>query len=276
MPLALRTPVLVSTVPSISPGASRAITDADEVIVRRPGARNDPFRSDASVTEGKVSVTMGNIEGSERHSERREVADYLELWIDGAQERVSLDGERVTIGQSTESDLRLPFDRTVSRLHAVLERVASRWCVRDLGSRNGTFVNGERIWGERPLRSGDEIQVGRVRLVARIGDAAGEEDATIGAEGAPELTRREREVLLALCRPMVSAGVFREPASVRQIARELVVTEGAVKQHLSRLYDKFQVFEGEGRRANLANEAIRRGAVNTAAILGRPLPNSGG
>jgi DNA-binding CsgD family transcriptional regulator len=239
-------------------------------------AWNDPSRGDASGTDGKVSVTIGNIGRPGVRIERREVADYLELWTEGAQERVSLDGERVTLGQSTENDLPLTHDPTVSRVHAVLEQVASRWYVRDLGSRNGTFVNGERIWGERPLRSGDEIRVGQVRLVARIGDAGGEEDATIGAEAAPNLTRREREILLALCRPMVSAGVFREPASVRQIASELVVTEAAVKQHLSRLYDKFQVFESEGRRARLANEAIRRGAVSTAAILGRTQPNSGG
>jgi hypothetical protein len=196
------------------------------------------------------------------------VTDYLELWVDGGRERIPLEGERVTIGQAATNEVALPFDRTVSRLHAVLELVKSDWCVRDLGSRNGTFVNGERIWGERPLRSGDEIRVGSVQLVARIGGAGVDENATVGAEAAPDLTRREREVLLALCRPTVTAAVFREPASVRQIAAELVVTEAAVKQHLSRLYDKFRILEGEGRRARLANEAIRRGAVSAAALLG--------
>ena len=48
-----------------------------------------------------------------------------------------------------------------------------------------------------------------------------------------------------------------------------MVTEAAVKQHLSRLYDKFGIFDQEGRRARLANEAVRRGAVNTSEILGR-------
>jgi DNA-binding CsgD family transcriptional regulator len=209
-------------------------------------------------------------------TEGARVADQLEMWMDGARERIPLEGERLTIGQSSSNDLPLAYDQTVSRIHAVLERVASRWCVRDLGSRNGTFVNGERIWGERSLRSGDEIQVGRVKLVIRMGDARGEEDATVGAESAPDLTRREREVLLALCRPMVSAEVFREPASVREIASELVVTEAAVKQHLSRLYDKFRIFESEGRRGRLANEAIRRGAVSTAAILGQSRPERDG
>jgi hypothetical protein len=193
------------------------------------------------------------------------MTEYLEMWVDGDRRRVDLEGERITIGQAAENDLVLAFDRTVSRVHAVLERIASRWCVRDLGSRNGTFVNGERIFGERPLDPGDEIRIGTVRLIARGGDERADE--TIGAEAPPELTRREREVLVSLCRPMVSGGVFREPATVRSIAADLVVTEAAVKQHLQRLYDKFELFEREGRRAHLANEAIRRGVISTAEIL---------
>lgn len=208
---------------------------------------------------------MGDIAGDavERGS------DHLEMWVAGALERVPLRGERISIGQATTNDLPLPFDRTVSGVHAVVERIAGRWCARDLSSRNGTFVNGERIWSERPLRPGDEIRVGEVRFVARVTNADLPEDGTIGAETGPPLTPREREVLLALCGPMFSGDVFRESATVRQIASELVVTEAAVKQHLSRLYDKFQIHDVEGRRTRLANEAIRRGAVSTAEILGR-------
>ena len=194
------------------------------------------------------------------------MTEYLEMWVDGARERVPLERDRISIGQSTSNDVALPFDRTVSRVHAVLERVAARWVVRDLGSRNGTFVNGERVFGERPIRPGDEIRVGTVLLLAR-GESPDEGDRTIGADTGPELTRREREVLVALCRPMLSDGVFREPATVRQIAAELVVSEAAVKQHLQRLYDKFGLHEREGRRARLANEAIRRGVVSTAEIV---------
>jgi pSer/pThr/pTyr-binding forkhead associated (FHA) protein len=193
---------------------------------------------------------------------------HLEQWVRNTRDRIPLAGDRLTIGQAPTNDVPLPFDRTISRVHCVLELVASRWCLRDLSSRNGTFVNGERIWGERPLRSGDEIQVGSVRFVVRLDDAGIRDDETVGAESGPALTRREREVLVALCSPMLSGDVFREPASTRQIARDLVVTEAAVKQHLSRLYDKFGIFEPEGRRARLANEAIRRGAVSTAEILG--------
>jgi hypothetical protein len=85
----------------------------------------------------------------------------------------------------------------------------------------------------------------------------------------PDLTRRERDVLAALCGPVRSGDVFAEPASVRQIARALVVTDAAVKQHLLHLYDKFGIAAaGERRRVALAREAIRRGAVDLGVGLG--------
>jgi class 3 adenylate cyclase len=67
---------------------------------------------------------------------------------------------RITIGRGTENSLALPDDRKVSRLHASIEDYGAGWSIRDLGSRNGTYVNGSRLWAERGLRSGDEIRVG--------------------------------------------------------------------------------------------------------------------
>jgi tetratricopeptide (TPR) repeat protein len=83
----------------------------------------------------------------------------------------------------------------------------------------------------------------------------------------PELTRRERDVLAALCAPIAAADVFAEPASVRDIADALVVTEAAVKQHLLHLYDKFGIAEAGGRRrVRLAREAVRSGAVELGEL----------
>ncbi len=192
---------------------------------------------------------------------------YVELWVRGARDRIALAEGRVAIGQSSSNDIPLPFDPTVSRLHAVLENLPSGWCISDLNSRNGTFLNGERIWGEQPLRPGDEVRVGQTTLVFRVDAPLEEGEATAGAEQSPELTRREHDVLLSLCAPLISENAFREPASIRAIARALVVTDAAVKQHLARLYDKFGIGdEGERRRLRLANEAIRRGAVSMAEI----------
>ena len=108
--------------------------------------------------------------------------------------------------------------------------------------------------------------VGRVRLLFRDGSDM-TTPATTGAERPPDLTRRERDVLIALFRPTVNADFFAEPASTREIAAELSVSEAAVKQHLARLYDKFGISgTNERRRVRLANEALRRGAINLAEL----------
>jgi len=196
-----------------------------------------------------------------------DVGAYVELRVGRSSDRIPLAGDRLVIGQTSPNDLPLPFDTTVSRLHAVLENLPAGWCIRDLNSRNGTFLNGQRIWGERPLRPGDEIRVGRTMLVFRVDSPIEPQESTAGAGEAPELTRRERDVVLALCAPLMSEDVFHQPASIHDIAEELVVTDAAVKQHLLRLYDKFDIREaGESRRLRLANDAIRSGAVSMAEI----------
>jgi predicted component of type VI protein secretion system len=194
------------------------------------------------------------------------MAAYLEV-LAHEPRLVRLEGERVTVGTDAANDLALPADATLSRLHAVFERYPSGWCVRDLDSRNGTFVNGQRIRLERPLRHGDEVRVGASRLRYRSDVPLAASAATAAAQPPPELTRREREVLHELCRTVLTGEPFTEPASLREIAAALVVTEAAVKQHLLRLYDKFGIHGGgERRRVRLANEALRRGAVTMAGL----------
>ena len=186
------------------------------------------------------------------------VSSYVEVWGRGGRELRALDSVRVTVGTLGSNDLVVDTEG-VSRVHAVFERFGDTWTVRDLGSRNGTFVNGGRIIGERALNPGDEILLGRLRLLFH-GPARGTETAAIAPP--PPLTPRERDVLLALCRPLLTGDAFTEPASTRAIAAELVVSEAAVKQHLSRLYAKFDLStQDERRRVQLANAAVARGAV---------------
>ena len=187
--------------------------------------------------------------------------------ISGARSwRISLEADRTTVGKAAENDVALEHDPTASHLHAVLVRFPAAWCVTDLGSSNGTWVNGERIWSAHRLRHGDEIRVGETRLVFRDPVAAGGA-VTEAADAPPTLTARERDVLLALCRPLLDRDMFTEPASTRAIAEELVITLPAVKQHLANLYDKFGVGGDQtNRRSRLANEALRRGAVSLTEL----------
>ena len=197
------------------------------------------------------------------------VRAFLELWGAGGPELVALEGERVTIGRAAQADVSLAADRGVSRAHAVLQRFPGSWTVRDLGSANGTLVNGETIHGERRLHSGDEVRVGGSRLVFR--DDADHTEPTAAAQAKPPaLTRRERDVLVALCRPLAAGDLFTEPATVDAIAAELVVSAPAVKQHLANLYRKFSIDDTTARRARLANQAVGTGAVTLADLRSPP------
>ncbi len=80
-----------------------------------------------------------------------------------AGERFALDTDVTRLGRHPESEILLD-DITVSRRHAEVHRTADGYMVADSGSLNGTYVNQERV--ERTqLRHGDELQVGKFRLV---------------------------------------------------------------------------------------------------------------
>jgi hypothetical protein len=193
----------------------------------------------------------------------------VEIWSDrGRDQVVTLVAPSYLVGSDAESvDLAIA-DATVSRVHAVLERVGRTWLVRDVGSRNGTRVGGDRLTGQRRLRHGDEVVLGRTRLVF-LDSAEGTRPVTDSLAPPPDnLTRTERRVLVELCRPLVSHHAFQPPASVKEIAARLFIGRNAVQAHLSNLYDKFgiEAGAGENRRVLLANEAVQRGAVTRADL----------
>ena len=102
---------------------------------------------------------------------------------DGTKERVPLKQERVTIGRSRESDVFLP-DQWLSRHHAEILVREGAHVIADLGSKNGTLLNGERVQGERRLRHGDVITLGEHHITFHT-----EEDTHEEEERAPEGTR---------------------------------------------------------------------------------------
>ena len=83
--------------------------------------------------------------------------------------RFLLDSDEVSTGRHPDSDIFLD-DVTVSRTHATFRREDDEFLVRDVGSLNGTYVNRERI-EQATLKTGDEVQIGKFRLVFYAGAA---------------------------------------------------------------------------------------------------------
>jgi hypothetical protein len=190
--------------------------------------------------------------------------DNPSLTIESTGATVLLRPDVTTIGRGESVDVRLDHP-SVSKLHAEIIRRGPYAYVSDLGlSRYGTRVNG-KVVAQRLLGDGDVLSFGSQRC--RVNGLAAEElpEAELRRSAIPELTRRELDVVAALCKPALSEEAFVSPATARDIAADLVVTEAAVKQHLLRLYQKLRIPAGPDRRVRLANEVVALGLV-------RPLP----
>ncbi len=179
-------------------------------------------------------------------AERRDESFLMYRDAEGRLQTLPLSNE-FTVGRNAEAALSIHWDEQVSGLHAELKELGGELTLVDDGlSRNGSYVNGERVHGRRRLRDGDRLQFGRtIVLVRRPTD--GEHRVTavaIHAVSAPtDLSVRQREVLSALCRPLMGNNPFAAPASNRQIAEELFLSIPAVKLHLRALFDKFGIDE---------------------------------
>jgi pSer/pThr/pTyr-binding forkhead associated (FHA) protein len=211
--------------------------------------------------------SQSGAEVKERLEAERRGAPFV-LYRDGAgaQRILALDGatREVSIGRGSASDVPLGWDAEVSRVHALLERLGDAWTIVDDGlSRNGTFLNGERIRGRRRLRDGDVIAVGG--SVLAYADPPGREGLATEPtrEGdRPALSAAQQRVLEALCRPCLESPVG-APASNREIAGELSIGIETVKTHLHALYDLFGIGDVPQyrKRAELARRAIEVGAA---------------
>jgi DNA-binding response OmpR family regulator len=88
-----------------------------------------------------------------------------------AGQRWVLARDTLTLGRGAECDIIIP-DRQVSRVHARLSRVDDAFAVEDLGSKNGTHVNGAAIHGLHRLQDGDLIQIALVAKLVYVGSEA--------------------------------------------------------------------------------------------------------
>jgi DNA-binding CsgD family transcriptional regulator len=172
---------------------------------------------------------------------------------------------RATVGRSPGNDVALEWDTEVSRLHAELERLGDEWTVSDDGlSRNGSYVNGQRIQGRQRLRDGDVLLVGRTAIAYRLPEAADSRPTAVAGRGSapPPLSPTQRAVLVALCRPLKDSELA-VPATNGQIAEELFLSVDAVKAHLRTLFGLFGVehLPQNQKRSALAVRALQSGVV---------------
>jgi predicted ATPase len=152
-------------------------------------AEDDPLRRDLTVKLGIALAESGQLSRADAllhdriEAERRGSAYVVFQDPTGKQQVVTLeeDQEKVTIGRRVENDIALAWDQEVSREHAQLLRGAEGWMLADEGSRNGSYLNGQRLSGRHPLRDGD---------VLRFGD-------TVVLFRAPATDQRRKEVSLA-------------------------------------------------------------------------------
>jgi hypothetical protein len=170
------------------------------------------------------------------------------------------------VGRSGSTDLRLDFDSEVSGLHAQIDVVRSECTLVDDGlSRNGSFVNGERVRGRRRLRDGDTLRFGRTGVLFRApGESGRLRNGDVGgrAHRCRRLAGPEAR-LVALCRPFKGGAAFATPATNGDIAGELHLSVDAVKTHLRALFEKFGVEDlpQNQKRVALVERALQSGLV---------------
>ena len=173
---------------------------------------------------------------------------------------------QASVGRRETADLVLDWDEQVSRLHAQFERVEQDWTVVDDGlSRNGTFVNGERLSGRRRLSDGDNLRFGATTMIFRSPQADEQAGTAVASQipTAVDLSTTQRRVLVALCRPYKEGTAFATPATNQQVADELFLSVDAVKTHLRVLFAKFGIEQlpQNQKRIRLVERAFYAGII---------------
>ena len=174
---------------------------------------------------------------------------------------------QASVGRRESSDLALGWDDQVSRIHAKFERVEQDWTVIDDGlSRNGTFVNGERLTGRRRLTDGDTVRFGSTTVTFRSPEIDQQSGTAVASQSptAVDLSTTQRRVLVGLCRPYKDGGSFASPATNQQIADELFLSVDAVKTHLRVLFAKFGIEQlpQNQKRIRLVERAFYSGVIS--------------
>jgi len=175
------------------------------------------------------------------------------------------------VGRGDSADVRLGWDEEVSALHAQIEVVRDECTLVDDGlSRNGSYVNGERVHGRRHLRDGDTIRFGRTEVLYRRPGEDAPEATAIATEvpAAATISPAQRKVLVELCRPYKDGGKFATPATNQEIGAQLHLSVDAVKTHMRALFEKLEVGDlpQNQKRVALVERALQTGAVSSREL----------
>ena len=184
------------------------------------------------------------------------------LHVDGAlRGQVVLDGERLVLGRGPACDVQLD-DAKVSSDHLELTRHGGAVVAMDLGSSNGTLLNGQPLDRPTRLHHGDTLALGRTRLQLVLSPVAGidgtEPAQTVGAK----LSDQEREVAAALVAPFRESGALAaRPASRADIAASVHLSERTVQRRLKSLSMKLALPTHSSRERPhlLAQRILERG-----------------
>ncbi|HYF26819.1 MAG TPA: FHA domain-containing protein [Baekduia sp.] len=174
----------------------------------------------------------------------------------GLQHLVELDG-RLAVGRSEACALQVGWDAGVSRTHAEICPAGCGWTISDL-SRNGTWVNGERVSGSRRLADGDLIRLGATTIAFLDPAAQDAPTRTVAAPTGPSAA--QQRVLACLCQLRAARG---RPPKNAELAAELGLGIEAVRTHLRALYVLVGVDDEpqERKREALAERALAAGLV---------------
>lgn len=186
---------------------------------------------------------------------------------DGEQRIVTLTDQPVWVGRRDSVGLCFAWDSQVSGVHAELEPTGGEWTLVDDGlSRNGSYVNGERVNGRRRLRDRDMLRFGRTVVLYRAPSEPAAPSTMLASDVlvAANLSETQRKVLIALCRPFKEGATHATPATNQQIADELFLSIQAVKAHLRALFEKFGVEDlpQNSKRAALVARALQSGLIS--------------
>ncbi len=144
---------------------------------------------------------------------------------EGSTRKVTLTDTAVSLGRANSNQLCYPEESRLSRSHAVFERAEHGWVVRDLGSRNGTFVNGQRLEGSRALENGSAIVAAHLQIRYEELKDADSESVSFESEGLSmfgEITRVAKlEDLLATDEPARTVRKWTPITALLKIGREL-------------------------------------------------------